>query len=90
MSSTTSIVIVNSFTIVLMSLLAGAVGLGTFAVGDTISQPDVYSMVTYIGEGFWDLMAFEVTGMPEVISVAFWILVLWTCWSILSLIRGTS
>lgn len=92
MNSTNSIFIVITITVVLMSALCGAIGLGTFSedIGDTLEEPDAWDVATFVGGGFWGLASFTIDNIPTWVSLMFWtMLLIWT-WCLVALIRGIS
>lgn len=76
--------------IVIMSLFCGALGIGTFSIGDEIDEPDVWDILTFAGGGFLSLLTFSIDGAPVVLSAFFWLLLFIETWCIVALVRGVS
>ena len=73
-----------------MSIFAGALDMGEFHIEDEIGSPSVWDVLTFIGGGFLDLLAFSIPGMPWFLSLIFWVLLLIETWVVVCLIRGVS
>jgi len=87
-ASTIGILIGCLIIVFVTSLFCGAYGIGDFSIGDEISEPDVWDILTFAGGGFWSLISFSIDGAPIILTLIVWLLVAIGTISIVFLIRG--
>lgn len=89
--TTNNLFVLCTCLILVMSLVCGHFAISSsFEVGEDFEELEAYNVVTFIGHGFFALLTFSITGMPEILGAFLWCLVFIELWCVVRLIRGVS
>lgn len=84
-----SILLIEIFIVILTSgVVKGISFVSTSSIGNPFDKPGVWNVLTFAGDAFWNLMTFNVTGAPLLISGLMWFFVVCQVACLVWLIRG--